>query len=243
MNRKLVPGLLFAVMFSALLLWAGDPWKEKPYTEWGEKDIEKVLGNSPWARKVRLPRTSAAGGVPRSGDPRAEGAGSGSVGSSRDGGIASRTTSGRSNAKPFYVVQWASSLTVRRALVRQQQMQREIDPQEIERFLSQQMQHHELVVTGAGMRGFQGLDEDAILAATHLEARSSKKKVSPEKVELILRGERIMGVRYFFPREVDGESLIGAEERRVRFSFKTKKASIRADFDLRKMVVEDGRDI
>ena len=35
---------------SALLLWAGDPWKEKPWTEWTQKDVDKIFDDSPWGQ-------------------------------------------------------------------------------------------------------------------------------------------------------------------------------------------------
>ncbi len=41
-------------LLGATLLWAGDPWKEKPYTEWTKKDVNKVLLKSPWVRKILI---------------------------------------------------------------------------------------------------------------------------------------------------------------------------------------------
>jgi hypothetical protein len=41
--------LLVALLFSSLL-FAGKFWKEKPYTEWKEKEALKLLNDSPWAK-------------------------------------------------------------------------------------------------------------------------------------------------------------------------------------------------
>jgi hypothetical protein len=173
MNSKLITRGLLVVPLSAVLLWAGDPWKEKRYTEWGEKDVEKVLQNSPWARVVRMPRASVSGELPGSGtreDPSAE--------ANRGGGDPSRAArgvpSGRSSRGPFYVVQWRSSLTVRQALVRQEQLRGEPDPEEVERFLARPPEYYVILLFGPNMKGFQKLSEETVREATRLESRVSK---------------------------------------------------------------------
>jgi len=47
MRRWLARGLL-TVLFGSLL-WAGAFWNQKVYTEWTWHEINKILGNSPWA--------------------------------------------------------------------------------------------------------------------------------------------------------------------------------------------------
>jgi len=32
-----------AVFLFAIEVWAGDPWKEKSYRDWSEKDVYKIL--------------------------------------------------------------------------------------------------------------------------------------------------------------------------------------------------------
>lgn len=241
MNSKLIARSLLVVPLSAMLLWAGDPWKEKRYTEWGEKDVEKILQNSPWARVVRMPRASVSGELPGSGtaNPSAE--------ANRGGGDPSRAArgvpSGRSSRGPFYVVQWRSSLTVRQALVRQEQLRGEPDPEEVERFLARPPEYYVILLFGPNMKGFQKLSEETVLEATRLESRVSKLKSAPEKVEFVRQKERIVAVQFLFRHQVGDQPLIGPEEKKVRFSCRLKDISIRADFDLRKMVREDGRDI
>ena len=39
-------------MLAVVLAWAGDPWNEKPSAEWNQKEVKKVLLDSPWVRKV-----------------------------------------------------------------------------------------------------------------------------------------------------------------------------------------------
>ena len=45
-----ISSLTLLILLSASLLQAGDPWKEKPWMEWTQKDVDKVLQDSPWAQ-------------------------------------------------------------------------------------------------------------------------------------------------------------------------------------------------
>jgi hypothetical protein len=72
--KKLSLRLLTLFMFVAgLALWAADVWVAKPYTEWTDKDLTKIMSDSPWAKKVSV-AMSAGGG------PAAAGAGGGGGG-------------------------------------------------------------------------------------------------------------------------------------------------------------------
>src|SRR5947207_8711406 len=61
-----------AVFLFAIEVWAGDPWKEKSYRDWSEKDVYKILNDSPWAKRIEAERGSkkhdleAPEGAPRS---------------------------------------------------------------------------------------------------------------------------------------------------------------------------------
>jgi hypothetical protein len=80
--QKLALRLLTLFLFIAgLALWAADIWVAKPYTEWTEKDLAKIMTDSPWAKKVSVAMSMAAlGGGP------AAGGGGGSKGG-RSGGF------------------------------------------------------------------------------------------------------------------------------------------------------------
>ncbi|HLG99689.1 MAG TPA: hypothetical protein VKX49_25500 [Bryobacteraceae bacterium] len=53
--KPLIP---FLVTVSLL---AADAWQTKPFTEWSDKDVQKVLTNSPWAHTVSVSGGPAAG--------------------------------------------------------------------------------------------------------------------------------------------------------------------------------------
>jgi len=47
-KQVLVPGL--PILFAILSLTASAQWEKKPYTDWSEKDAQKVLNDSPWGK-------------------------------------------------------------------------------------------------------------------------------------------------------------------------------------------------
>ena len=44
--------LVIVILAAVTVLWAGEPWKDKPFTEWGEKGVRKMLEKSPWAKRI-----------------------------------------------------------------------------------------------------------------------------------------------------------------------------------------------
>ena len=75
-----LPLLLFA---AALALWAADFWQTKPFANWDQKEIQKILTDSPWAHKltVAMPGRGGLGGPGGGG-----GGGGGGRGGGRGGG-------------------------------------------------------------------------------------------------------------------------------------------------------------
>jgi hypothetical protein len=60
--RKIIFGSL-ALIILATLAWAsGDPWKSKPFAQWDEKDLRKILSDSPWSKVVQVPAAWKTGG-------------------------------------------------------------------------------------------------------------------------------------------------------------------------------------
>jgi hypothetical protein len=49
--------VIWAVM--AVALTAAAVWEEKPFTQWSEKDVEKILTESPWAGKASITHEKA----------------------------------------------------------------------------------------------------------------------------------------------------------------------------------------
>jgi hypothetical protein len=49
---------MLVVLLGSVVAWAGDPWKEKSYTESIGQEVNRVLEESPWARALHPPSTS-----------------------------------------------------------------------------------------------------------------------------------------------------------------------------------------
>ena len=73
------------LLLCALCMWAADFWTTKPFTEWSEKEVAKILSNSPWAEKVTISRRRRRGADPES-PSGGRGGGGGGGGGGRGGG-------------------------------------------------------------------------------------------------------------------------------------------------------------
>ena len=68
----------------ALVLMAADVWNSKPYTDWSDKDVQKITTDSPWAKKTSVmgtegPAPPAMGGASGGGGRGGRGGGGGAV--------------------------------------------------------------------------------------------------------------------------------------------------------------------
>lgn len=49
--RRIILVIFFLLVAAG---FAAEPWNKKPYTEWSQKDVQKLLSNSPWAKSFNL---------------------------------------------------------------------------------------------------------------------------------------------------------------------------------------------
>src|ERR1700740_3149217 len=59
--------LFISLFMGAVALWAADFWQTKPFTDWDQKEAQKLLIDSPWARRVSIslatnPQSGGKGG-------------------------------------------------------------------------------------------------------------------------------------------------------------------------------------
>jgi hypothetical protein len=94
----------------AVMLAAANFWDTKPYTDWSQKEVEEMLTDSPWARKLSVVVQSSP--VPSGDDAGGRGGRGGGGGD----------TGGRGFPVPSpqlkLVLAWRSALPVRQALIR-----------------------------------------------------------------------------------------------------------------------------
>jgi len=231
-----IASLALLALLGSLLLRAGDPWKDKPWTVWTQKDVDKVLQDSPWAQGYLKARDSQPEFDP-------------SLGSEP------RRPQGVQVTDAYLTVVWESARTVKEAEARLSQLQT-TGPEEGDDWELAIPADHVIWVAGYVYEGryltdltdFQRLGDEQKRKAALLELKQSKKKVFPKHVEMKFgqtaagfgRVGRYVDARFYFPREVDGQPLLGPGEKKVTFRWLLERLPVTGDFNLQKMV-RDGK--
>jgi hypothetical protein len=217
--------ICLAMLALAVVAWAGDPWKEKPYQQWDQKEVLKVLNDSPWA-KVEVveatwrgaspaaypggshegapaqaqPSESSSGGYAGGMGGMAAAAPTGASGgtSGEAGGTVGGTAGGASQQGPAEVgfhVRWLSSRTIREGLVRLAILDGRLKEADGEKFLAQEPAEYRLQVFGPDMTPFAKVEEADLKQDSSLTMKKSKQKLAPARVEI--------------ERSKDGKSVAG----------------------------------
>jgi hypothetical protein len=253
-----------AVLISAALLFAGgDPWKSKPYRQWDDKDVKRILEDSPWAKIVQVDVTWKAGKdsstgdvggpapatnqpVPAGGGGKAMGGGASPAAPGTNTPVAGAGDSASSSGEASFLVRWVSSKTVEKAVYRKAELAGTVKPEDVDKELAKNLDVYELVVFGPDMKPFQSADEDVLKTSAGLIVKKTKQKISPYKVEITRSpdGKKVTAVGFAFLRKAaNGEPTIADDERGVEFNCFVGGAKIRATFDISKMQDTQGRDL
>lgn len=241
----------------AAAVWASnDPWKDKPYTQWDAKDLQKIFQDSPWAHVVRADAPWAGGGGPNessvpSGSGGAAGGGrsmggGGGYGSSGGGGNMGGDAGGGGGGTASFLVRWISSRTFRAAMLRDRVLKSQMTEAEADAELAKPVEGIEIAVLGPDMTPFKGMDENQLKSASYLTPKHSKEKLAPTSVRIQKSsdGERVAGVLYVFPMKAgNGEATVGTDEKNVEFTCSAGNFTLKYSFDVSKMADTKGRDI
>lgn len=264
--RKAMIGLS-TLLAIGLLAWASnDPWKDKPYQQWDQKDVQRILSNSPWSKTVsveakgqtdqsQVPQSSP---VPQTSPSASSGSSSGGMGGgarpsmggegaapSASGGAGGYGAASGAPEVPF-AVRWLSSRTMREALVRNAVLSGSMSQSDAEKDLAQPVNSYQVFIAGPQMATFGALDETSIKQGATLTTKKTKQKIEADKVEIQRSpdGKTIRGIMVTFPKKTfTGEATIGSDEKGVEFAFSSGSVSIKASFDLSKMYDAQGRDL
>ncbi len=263
-------GLLF---FFAALCWAAatyadDVWKSKPYAQWEEKDLRKIMSESPWVKNIHVNAAWRGGGsdtarrIPAANDPAATGSGGGGYGMAGGGGGTTANTGqtaqtvgqmgGSDPLEATFLLRWASARTIRQAVARSQILRNAMTPEEAEKALAEPLTEYAITIVGQDMTPFLQMDEKALAAKAYLMPKKQKTKLAPARVFIQRRQgadekstdpQSISVVVFYFARKTpSGEEAIATQEKNAEFVCDTQKAVIRATFDLQKMVGAQGPD-
>lgn len=245
--------VFLAILVLAAGVYAGDPWKDKTYKEWDERESRRILNDSPWARVVAVNATWRAqrdqqgpeGGAGRAGGQPEEG-GLGGVGATA-GGSRSGGGEGVGSEMPRaeFIVRWSSARTARQAVARLAVLGGRPEA-EAEKYLSQAVTEHEIVLFGPDMAPFAKTDEIALKEKTFIKPKKTKQKIAPTRIEIRRSedGKRIHAIVFHFAMNSEsGEPIIAPGEKGVEFECRAGNFSIKTGFDLQKMVSKAGADL
>jgi hypothetical protein len=238
--------IVATVLFSLLLaidLWAGDPWKEKPYKDWTERDVRTILNQSPWSKRVYVatneigPTASGSEEASAGGEAGGEGDGTGEARDGEEGGDEKR-------GSVAFVVRWVSSRAMRQAWVRGEVFQKRVAEFDMEKALPPVPSDYELLVVGSGTTFFGDEDDATLKAGSYLLTKKSKQKINAIQVDIARapNGRKIKGVIFHFPKNINHPISL-ADEKELKFVCRVRSTEIRVNFDLREMVDKEGIDL
>ena len=233
------------VLLLAASAWAGDPWKEKSYKEWDEKDVQRILADSPWAKIINVEAPWIKGAQDIGLQPGATSQGGGGA-----SGVSPDMAAGPGQAPvPLarFLVRWASATTVRQAIARGALLRGAMQEADAEKYLAQQFAEYVVVLLGPGdLSPFAQGDDKVLKEKAYLSPRRTKQKIAPSRVEVgrSKDGKTVTGVIFYFPKKTEkGEPVIAPDEKEVDFSCRAPGAVFGTKFEPQKMRNKQGADI
>ena len=221
MQRKLA-GVLGVWLLTSVALVAADFWEEKDFMSWSDKEVAKMLTDSPWAKK----HTIMLGGL----NPEAPGALSGGprippeCGGEQFAGI-----------RRFPVtVAWSSALPLKQATIRAQVGEGGEIPAEAQELLDQEESFYTVSVVGLPAPFAALLQmKDAVEAATMLKRKDDREPILPADIGFFRESEQTIQVVIQFPKS----GVLTLDEKEVEFITKLGPDNeIKKKFKLKDMI-------
>jgi hypothetical protein len=215
------------LLLFALCLGAADFWQSKPYTDWNEKELDKVMNNSPWARSISI---SMPGGPPGFGgaDPKPVSE-SGGRGRGGGGGVDIPAAPGLSAQ---IVARWQSAMPVKEAFVRVKFRTEAAASPEVKETLDREETTYQIVLSGPRM-AFPGTSEVLKKTLGEVTLLSSKTKGAMKPTDIqIATSTKEIDVLFTFPRTMP----YTLDDQEVEFVTKVGSSPLKYKFRLKDMV-------
>jgi hypothetical protein len=247
--KKILPFLLIlAICACAISLFAADFWQSKPYTEWSDKEVQKLLSNSPWSKEVVVSMGGAGGGSGKGSRKGGGGGGGGDAGF--DGpamGTGGQGAGGRgvtevgggtpSGGTPTMnlVVSWRTALPLREAIAKQKHPDDAATSPEAKKLIEEPQKWYIITVTGLPARMGRGGPEmkEMLLKNTSLSVKGKEPIVPTD-----LQSSGTTAV-FLFPKTV----AIDMDDKEVEFSTKLGQTIVKTKFKLKDMVFNGKLDL
>src|SRR5688572_12945399 len=228
--RCTLAGTVAAFLLASAALTAADFWEEKDFTTWSPQQVEKMLTDSPWAKKATIVVGSLRE-VETSGGFSSGGAGfGGGGGAARDGGGGEFQGVRRITV----TVAWVSALPIRQAVARRWIGLDAPVPTDQQRQLSEDEPFYVVAVVGLPIRVVQGGTIDEVRDKTALRS-GRKDPIKPEDIRVFPDGDQSVRVEFVFPKT----NAIALDDKDVEFVTKMGNADITKKFGLADMMVRD----
>ncbi len=229
--RSVVTGFFVCIIGTAstLMLLGDDFWIAKPYSAWNEQESLALLRNSPWAWTTSIPGNYGGSAVPTM-------MGGGARATANTGGL------GGSDSVPLYV-RWHSSLKIRQALARYNQLQGALSDSEIQRFLAQPMLDYTIAVSCQVVAPFESATLESLSPYTFLTSKKNKEKKIGLKAYSSPAKQGGSFALFMFPRSIDGKATVESADEEIVFSTQIGRLKIRAPFKLARMTVNGTPDL
>jgi len=240
-------------LIAASGLLAADAWKSKPFLEWSDKDVQKLLSDSPWARAVPFTvsgRGGGGGGGPRAGRNTSSTMGevSSAGGGESIGGPGApngRGSAGGDSGLPgsagtqtiVLMVTWQSSLPIKQANLRAKYTAEQASSAEAKKFLAQDEPYYVIKVSNplfaAGGIGRPDDAKEAIKTSATLR-RKGKDPIYPEKVEIMPNRGAGADIYLMFPKK----DPIVEDDKDVEVYYHHSMGEVKQRFKLKEMMFD-----
>src|SRR5215475_3474206 len=215
--------IIFTFVF-ALVIGVGAQKKTKPWTEWSEKDVLKMLNDSAWGQTQTDTNTSEMFYSPTSqnrnpiGNRPLDNPGGSDTNDRSSQGALNQATSVN------YRIRLLTSKPIRQALARRAQIQNPQLAEQLKAFAEQQTDKYIVVAvdydskdgrfSGPAMQIFNSANTGTLKNSTYLEIKDGKRLFLDQYIAPINDG---MGAKFVFPRTLNNELFVNEQSGFLRF--------------------------
>jgi len=250
--KRLSLAILITLSLGATALIAEEFWEKKKFPQWTEKEVQKILKDSPWARSVEIPLS--AGGAARAGGGRGGRRGGGGGGGFSDASVGAGGMGGEEGgmgggmgrggggfATPESVptvtvqVRWRSALPIKQAIVRARFGDEAGSSPEAAKLLASQETHYIVEIAGLPAAMLRANPEQ-LKTGAQLRIKD-KPPIQAVDIKGGRDGNRV-NLYLIFPRDAGGSPAITLEDREVEVFLKTGPVDVRRKFRLKDMIFE-----
>jgi hypothetical protein len=206
-------------------LYAADFWQTKPFTEWNDKDVQKLLQSSPWAKPVTVAMAGAGG------------ANSGGLGDFTGLGVHKGihpSDSGAPGGAPIVslIVRWQSAKPVREAVIKAKFGNEAGTSAEAKKALEEQGENYIISVSGLPQSTLGGNADEFRRQMLDRGMLVIKGRDPIKPIDFIAEdGGRTAQGRFVFPKT----DPITEDDKEVEFVVKIREVNIRQKFNVKDM--------